>query len=227
VLYGALQRLTAGLLRAVYRLRVVGLQHVPRQGAAILAANHQSFLDPPVVGAAVPRHLHFLAKAELFRVPGLGSLIRRLNAHPVDRAGGDAAALRLAAGLLRRGEALVLFPEGTRSGTGSLGAGKAGVGLLALVSGAPVVPVYVRGTREAWPRGARWPRGSRITVAYGPPLRFAGGRGRARYQEVSDEIMAAIGRLGAAGDPGAAAVPGGEDRMDGSARRREPAGQIH
>jgi 1-acyl-sn-glycerol-3-phosphate acyltransferase len=209
VLYAIVKPIVHGLLRLLFRYRAVGVDHVPPTGAVLLASNHASLIDPPAVGAAVPRPLHFMAKAELFGVPLLGALIRRLNAHPVTREGGDAAALRLALGLLRDGQALLVFPEGTRTRDGRLGAGRAGVGMLAAQAGVPVVPVYVKGSAQALPRGATWPRPSRVTVAYGPPLAFARQRGKAHYQAISDEIMAAIGRLQGDLDERARAVPAG------------------
>ena len=250
MLYQLVKAMTAGALRVFFRLRVVGAEHVPREGAALLAANHVSLLDPPVVGAAAPRPLHFMAKAELFRLPLLGTLIRRLNAHPVEREGADAGALRHALLLLREGQALLVFPEGTRGTEGRLQPGRPGAGMLAALSEAPVVPVYVQGTGHALPRGAGRPRRASITVRYGPALRFARARGKHRYQEISDQIMAAIGRLKAeaerASPPvvepaspesvGARSPRGESDPLAGrptganaerTARGPWPAGQIH
>ena len=201
----------------------------------LLAANHVSLFDPPVVGAGAPRPLHFMAKAELFRVPFLGWLIRNLNAHPVERDGADAAALRHALLLLREGKALLVFPEGTRGTEGQLQPGRPGAGMLAALSEAPVVPVYVQGTGYALPRGASRPHRARVTVRYGPPLRFKRGRGKHRYQEISDQIMAAIGRLKAeaeqasgfsgsvgARDARADADAPGERQLAGSVGARDP-----
>lgn len=230
MLYSVMRLLVQGFLRLYCRLRVVGLENVPGTGPALLAANHVSLLDPPAVGATVRRPLDFLAKAELFRVPLLGGLVGRLNAHPVDREGADAGALRLALALLRKGRALLVFPEGTRGREGSLAPGRPGVGMLAALAGVPVVPVYVRGTGRVLPRGAVVPRPVRVTVAYGPPIRFEKGRGRDRYQAVSDEIMAAIGRLkaemerGDAPGPAPSATRGHTDR---TARGPLAAGQLH
>jgi 1-acyl-sn-glycerol-3-phosphate acyltransferase len=195
VLYAVLQPLSHGLLRTLFRCQVTGVEHVPRSGPAILAANHMSVFDPPVVGAPAPRPIHYMAKAELFRIPGLGWLIRRLNAHPVERGGADAAAMRLALRLLSEGEALLVFPEGTRGEEGRLRRAHAGTGMLTALSGAPVIPVLLTGTGRVLPRGTWLPRLTRITVTYGAPLRFDRARGKARYQAISDEIMAAIGRL--------------------------------
>lgn len=228
MLYGIVRRTALGVLRVGFRLRAVGLEHVPSAGPALLAANHVSALDAAVVGAAVRRPLHFMAKAELFRVPVLGGLVRRLNAHPVERSGADATALRLALGLLRDGQALVVFPEGTRGGSADLRPGRAGTGMLAALGAVPVVPVYVAGTLRALPRGRCLPRPTRITVAYGPPLRFDRIRGRTRYQAISDEIMAAIGRLKAEvdGRPLGAVPAAVSDHRDRPVRGAVPAGQI-
>jgi 1-acyl-sn-glycerol-3-phosphate acyltransferase len=216
------------LFQLVFRAQWMGTGNVPGTGPVLLAANHVSVLDPPVVAVGPARALHFMAKAELFRIPLLGALIRRLNAHPVERDGADAGALRGAVALLKAGHALLVFPEGTRGQEGTLRAGRAGAGMLAALSDAPVVPVYIQGTGRALPRGAKLPRPAPVTVAYGPPLRFARGRGRARYQEVTDEIMAAIGRL-KAGIEGAstdeASRPVATDHADRTARGPLPVGQ--
>jgi 1-acyl-sn-glycerol-3-phosphate acyltransferase len=202
------------VLRGFFRLRAIGVGNVPRAGGLMLAANHVSVFDPPVIGAAAPRPLHFMAKAELFRIPLLGRFVRRLHAYPVEREGADATALRHALLLLRRGEALLVFPEGTRGTEGGpLGRGRAGAGMLAALAEVPVIPVYVEGTGRVLPRGATRPRRAPITVRYGHPLTFVrgerGGRGRGkeRYQEISDQIMAAIGRLRAEAEQASPAAP--------------------
>ena len=128
VLYPILKGCAFAVSRVLFRLRVVGADRMPREGRLIVASNHVSLLDPPLVGCASPRELDYMAKAELFRIPGLGGLIRRLNAHPVDRTGSDSAALRLALRLLETGRALLVFPEGTRGTEGRLGPARAGRG---------------------------------------------------------------------------------------------------
>jgi 1-acyl-sn-glycerol-3-phosphate acyltransferase len=198
VLYAVLKPLTLAMMRLLFRVEGRGAEHVPRTGPVLLVANHSSFLDPPLVGGVVPRPLSFLAKEELFRVPLLGALIRRLNARPVRREGADAAALRTALRILQDGGVLLLFPEGTRGAEGTLREPKPGAGMLAVLSGAPVVPVFVQGSGRAWPRGRRLPRPAKVTVTFGPPLMFerrdAEGR-KTDYEVVSREMMAAIGRL--------------------------------
>jgi 1-acyl-sn-glycerol-3-phosphate acyltransferase len=198
VLYAFLKPIAVFLMRAWFGLRVRGAEHVPARGPALIVSNHQSILDPPVIGGAARRQIYFLAKAELFRIPMFGSLIRALHARPVRREGSDPGALRTAAQLLGEGKALLVFPEGTRSLNGRLGEGKPGVGMLAVTSGAPVVPVYVSGTLEALPKGSAWPRRSQVSVSFGPALHFKprNGAGRKeRYREAAIEMMRGIAEL--------------------------------
>jgi 1-acyl-sn-glycerol-3-phosphate acyltransferase len=201
VLYAVLKPFAVAVMRLLFRLESRGREHVPARGPVLLVANHSSLLDPPLVGGATDRHLHFLAKAELFRIPLFGRLIRGLNAHPLRREGGDAGALRTALRILRAGDALLMFPEGTRGDEGALRPPKAGAGMIALMSGAPVVPVYVSGSGRAWPRGRRLPRRGAVTVVFGPPVQIAtdGARAgrKARAEAISRELMAAIARLSA------------------------------
>jgi 1-acyl-sn-glycerol-3-phosphate acyltransferase len=161
-------------------------------------ANHSSVLDPPLIGGVCPRPLTFLAKAELFGIPGFGCLIRRLGASPLRREGADPSALRTAQRLLGDGKALLVFPEGTRGEEGVLREAKAGAALLAVQSGATVIPAYVCGSGRAWPRGRRLPRPVKVMVTFGAPLRFqraVGADRRAHYEAASRRMMEAIGDL--------------------------------
>ena len=198
MLYGILKPLAVFLMRAWFGLSVRGAEHVPSSGPALIVSNHQSILDPPLIGGATRRRIYFLAKAELFRIPVFGWLIRALHARPVRREGSDPRALRTAALLLKEGKALLVFPEGTRSLDGRLGEGKPGVGMLAVTSGAPVVPAYVSGTLEALPKGAVWPRRSQVSVSFGPALHFKAPIGAGRkesYREAAQEMMRGIEQL--------------------------------
>ena len=198
MLYEILKPLAVFLMRTWFGLRVRGAEHIPSSGPALIVSNHQSILDPPLIGGAAQRQIYFLAKAELFRIPIFGWLIRALHARPVRREGSDPRALRTAALLLKEGKALLVFPEGTRSLDGRLGEGKPGVGMLAVTSGAPVVPAYVSGTLEALPKGAAWPRRSQVSVSFGPALHFKApiGVGRKeRYREAAEEMMRGIQQL--------------------------------
>jgi 1-acyl-sn-glycerol-3-phosphate acyltransferase len=197
VLYGFLKPLAVALMRLLFRLEVQGQEHVPATGPLLLVSNHVSVLDPPFVGGASPRELHFMAKEELFGIPLLGRLISSLNARPVRRDGSDSRALKAALRLLGEGHALLVFPEGTRGVEGRLGEAKPGAGMLAVMSGAAVVPVHVSGTGRALPAGRVVPRLARVRVRFGPPLCFkavAEDR-KERYREASREIMRAIAQL--------------------------------
>ena len=198
MLYRVLKPIAVALMRLVFRLEVQGREHIPATGPVLIVSNHVSLLDPPIVGGAAPRELYFLAKEELFRVPLLGRLIRGLNSRPVKRDGSDGRALKTALKLLAEDRALLLFPEGTRGTEGRLGEGKPGAGMLAVMSGAPVVPAYVSGSGRALPPGRTLPRPSRVRVRFGPPLHFkaAGSdRRKERYREATDEMMRAIAQL--------------------------------
>lgn len=198
MLYGILKPIAVGLMRLGWRLEVRGSEHVPASGALLVVSNHVSVLDPPFVGGACPRELYFLAKEELFAVPLLGRLIRALNARPVKRDGSDGRALKTALKLLGENRAILLFPEGTRGVEGRLGEGKAGAGMLAVLSGAPVVPAYVSGTARAMPPGRAFPRPGRVSVSFGPPLVFKSvgdERRKERYREATEEMMRAIAQL--------------------------------
>jgi len=180
-------------------------ERVPLTGPVILASNHASFVDPPLVGIPLKRPLNFLARSTLFRFPGVGATLRSWQAVPVDRAGGGGAGLKAILDRLLEGGAILLFPEGTRTKDGNFQPGRSGIGLAVIKSSAPVVPVRVFGTFQAFGRHMRFPRRHRIAVKYGRPLLFAELRAEARqcskprlkqiYQEVADEIMTVIARL--------------------------------
>lgn len=182
-------------LTLLYRFQVNGEVHWPRGGPAIIASNHSSNIDPCLVGVAYPGQIRWMAKAELWRVPLLGWLITRLGAFPVRRGESDREAIRRARQLLQEGWVVGMFPEGTRQRGGSLGEAQAGVGLLALEPGVPVIPVRIRGNERII--SGRRPHRPTITVTVGKPvdLDISGmSRGRAAH-EASRRIMEAIARL--------------------------------
>ena len=188
-----------------FRWRVFDAENVPLDGGVILASNHSSFLDPPLVGSGLKRDINYLARESLFRFPGIGALLRSWNAVPVDRDGGGARGLKTILDRLLAGNAIILFPEGTRTKDGRLQPARSGIGLTVIKSTAPVVPVRVFGTFEAYGRQHKIPRPYRVAVRYGKPLDFAALRAEAKtcdkarlkeiYQQVADEIMAAIASL--------------------------------
>jgi 1-acyl-sn-glycerol-3-phosphate acyltransferase len=198
VLYRTLKPLARALMRLLFRLEVHGRENVPAAGPLLLVSNHVSLLDPPFVGAAAPRELDFMAKEELFRIPVFGRLITALHARPVKRDGSDSRALKTGLRLLAGGRALLVFPEGTRGVEGQLGEGRPGAGMLAVMSGAPVVPVHVSGSGRALPPGRLCPRPAKVRVRFGPPLHFKGADAeerKDRYREATREMMRAIAQL--------------------------------
>ncbi len=188
------------LFRAVFRILclwvVEGQENVPAKGGVILAPNHTSYLDPPLVGSAVSRPVYFMAKRELFSVPILGWLIRRTHAFPVSRGAADRQALKKAQELLQKGEVLVVFPEGTRSPNGCLQEAEIGLALIAARAGAPVVPIAIVGSNRALPRSSPFFRPAKIKVRIGPPIFPESGPNlhisREALQPFSDKIMEAI-----------------------------------
>ncbi len=186
------------------RWKVFNRERVPRTGSVILAANHASFLDPPLVGTALPRPINYLARKSLFRFPVIGSTLRYWDAVPVDRDAGGSG-LKEILDRLNRGGAIILFPEGTRSPDGNLLPARSGIGLAVIKSDAPVVPIRIFGSDRAYGRRHRLPRPRKVIVKFGNPMDFSALRQEAKvaakprvkeiYQEVADRIMAEIARL--------------------------------
>ena len=188
-----------------FRWRVYHPERVPSVGPVILASNHASFIDPPLIGAGLERAVNYLARNTLFNVPVVGSLLRSWKVVPVDREGGGGAGLKAILDRLLDGDVILLFPEGTRTRDGKLQPARSGIGLTVIKSTAPVVPVRVFGTFEAFGRHMKFPRPQRVAVKYGQPMNFEKLRAEAKrcsrqrlkeiYQEVANDIMAAIAKL--------------------------------
>jgi len=177
----------------LFRVRAWGVEHVPRRGGALVVCNHESFVDPLLVGAPLSRQMYYMARRTLFEVPGLGWLFRALKAFPVEREGVDRRAMRTAVALMRCGEALAVFPEGTRTSDGEVQRFRAGFTLLASQARVPIVPAAVYGAYAAWPRHRRLPRPGRVHVAYGERMAAPGAGGserRAAAEEVRRRVMA-------------------------------------
>jgi 1-acyl-sn-glycerol-3-phosphate acyltransferase len=184
ILYPSVKGLAAFFAKLGWRLKISGIENVPLTGPLIVASNHRSFADPPLVGCTIPREVHFLAKKELFAFGPFGWFIKNLNAHPLNRAG-DIGAFREATRILKSGGAIIIFPEGRRMKTDELGPPKAGIGMLAKTTGAPVLPVYIENS-------GYMPKFRRVSLRFGRPIdtaRFA------EYQAVADEVMREIGLL--------------------------------
>ena len=170
--YELCRNITQISLMAVFGLRWRGTANMPRSGGVLVVANHQSYLDPPVVGSVMgSRQFDFLARAGLFEVPVLRRLITRLYAVPVKEAGGDPASIKAILRRLEQGRVVLIFPEGTRTQDGSVGEFKRGVALILRKSRCPVLPVGIAGAFEAWPRGSgpRLWRGP-VVVQVGEPI---------------------------------------------------------
>jgi 1-acyl-sn-glycerol-3-phosphate acyltransferase len=184
--------------RLAFRMQVEGLHHVPRSGALIVAGNHASAIDPPLVGSVLRRSARFMAKAELFSVPVLGAWLRSVGVFPVKRGYPDRGAIRNSIHTLEQGGILVIFPEGTRSEDGRLRDPEPGAALIALRTGAPVLPVAVVGSHRILPKNARWPNFAQVVVRIGPVLPVPRIEGRLDHEVLEawgGRIMGELARL--------------------------------
>ncbi len=177
------------IARVFFRANATGVENVPRSGPLIIACNHVSFLDPPVMGSFAPRDISYMAKKELFEIPVLGAAIRAVGAYPVDREGSAAAAIRRSVEVLREGGCIGIFPEGGRNPDGSKEA-RQGVALLASLGKAPVVPAAIVGSVNAKKLG-------KIKVAFGKPIALPSDRKATREDlaKFTDDVMSAIRSL--------------------------------
>jgi len=196
-LYGFIYWLVRGYFKVFFRLKIHGLHHY-RRGSGIIAANHNSNLDPNVVSISCPEEVHFLAKESLFSIPLLGKLIRNLNSHPVFRGAGDTQTFKTILQLLQQGYKVILFPEGKRSFDGNLQPIERGLSFLVQKSKATIFPVYVQGTFEAWPRLKKFPKPfGKIILAFGSPIEWEEFEGLEK-KEAEKEITEKMGRAWAA-----------------------------
>ena len=190
MLYAVLKPLVWLLFRACYRLRVRGARNVPPSGAVVLASNHQSFLDPLIIGVGCGRPVWFMARDTLFRNGVFAWVIRRLHAFPVRRGGADRDALREALSLLAGGQAVLVFPEGSRTADGRIGSVRRGPVLLAQRAAAPIVPVVISGAFQVWPRQRSLPKlWGRMRLRFGEQILPPIGGGRDAYERVRAEIQ--------------------------------------
>ncbi len=193
-------RLSALLIRFILRinggLEIIGIENIPPTGGVIIASNHSSYLDPPLIGAVIPRRATFLARKGLFTIPLLGSFIKYF-AVPVDREKTRTSTIKSAVKRLRNGELLIIFPEGRRSETGELQKGKRGVGMIAGLSKAIIVPALISGSDRALPVGARWPRRARISIVFDNPLSPSTlyVDKNSSNEEITRKIMSSIGEI--------------------------------
>jgi len=182
-------RFLFGVLYSIlWRRTVAGHENIPASGGVIIAPNHMSYADPPLVGSSMRRPLHFMAKQELFDMPVLGFLIRRTNAFPVRRGQQDVGAFRSAVKLLEAGEALLIFPEGGRSKDGNFRPARAGIGMIACMAQVPVVPVRIINSD-------RLSKLSRLKVVFGKPLFPPKESSRETYEQFSRQILEEVKKL--------------------------------
>jgi 1-acyl-sn-glycerol-3-phosphate acyltransferase len=203
-------RFFRGVFGTYFRWKVFNPERVPLTGPVILASNHASYIDPPLVGAGVRRQINFLARDTIFKVPILASILRSWAVVPVDRDGGTGRGLKMILDRLAAGGAIILFPEGTRSRHGELNPARSGIGLTVIKSEAPVVPARVFGTYAAYGAHKKLPRPRQLMVKYGRPMYFEKLRAEAKtcakprlkeiYQEIANEILAEIAKLEAKSD---------------------------
>lgn len=193
------------IFQGLFQGRFFHPERLPAEGPVILASNHASYFDPPLIGCGLGREVNYLARDTLFKYRIGKWLLKELHCVPVDREGAGAAGLKGILDRLSKGGVILLFPEGTRTRDGTISPARAGVGLTVIKSRAPVVPVRVFGTFEAYSRNASFPRLHPVAVKYGKPMRFEAWREEAKqcskdrlkviYQQVSDAIMREIRSL--------------------------------
>lgn len=193
---------------ALFRVRVEGRHNIPQKGGFVVAINHCSYVDPVIIGVAAGRELWYLAKAELFSVPGLGWLIRNLNAMPVDRRRGDRSAIMTWTQLLRAGRPVLIFPEGTRNKKPGFLKPRPGLGMLVHRTQVPVLPAYISGTTQVWKTLLGL---DQVTVRFGPPIQFCASqlpeRRKDAYDFISKEVMLQIGKIGQVQQKAGAVTP--------------------
>ena len=191
-------RLTNIFCKTMGHLEAQGIHHIPREGGVLLVSNHVSFLDPVIVGSAANREIHFMARSTAFDIPGLGKLISLYNAYPVNRGAPDLGALRKTIALLKAGNVVLMFPEGTRSVDGTLGKARDGACFIADRAGVPTIPVFHSGAERMLPRSSKRLRRTKLSVTFGEPLDLITGEfetKRERYQQMGNQIMEAIADL--------------------------------
>jgi len=192
--YAATRATAQCLFRLGYGLTIRGIENIPASGSIVIASNHRSNFDPPILGSIIRREVHFFAKEELFSHAVIGAYLRYLNAFPVRRGQFDRSSLKYCLGLLSKNQALVFFPEGTRAPANGFLKAKVGLGWVIGLSRAPVIPTYIHGSANANPRLRNRPS---LSVVFGEPIPAEelipqNLRGHELYQAISDAILERI-----------------------------------
>lgn len=192
-------RLSQVLAKCLFAFKVVHRERIIEEGGAILAMNHESYLDPPLAGIACRRELHFLARKTLLQWPILGPIMPKLNVIPVDQERADMSALKTIIKLIRAGHATIIFPEGSRTLDGEIQPAQPGLGLVIAKTLAPVVPMRIFGAHRAFPRGGKPRPFTPITLVVGEPMYFTKddlvGEGRELYQRLSERVLERISAI--------------------------------
>ena len=198
-LYRWSHRLTRLFFKIMGNLKVSGVDNIPNEGGVLIVSNHVSLLDPVIVGSAVNREIHFMARSDVFKIPLLGKIITAYNAFPVNRWAPDLGALRRTISLLKAGNAVLMFPEGTRSADGTLGKTNDGACFIAHRANVPTIPVYHSGVQKMLPRGSSRLRRAKLSVSFGEPIDFSEivetEVKREMYQQMGIRMIDAITKL--------------------------------
>ena len=159
------------LFKILFDWEIKGKENIPRKGGFIIASNHLSYLDPPIIGIAYPRKVHYLAKSSLFQIPVLNFLIKIYGAIPIEREKEYSISIKKGIEILKKGEGLVIFPEGTRNPEGNIEMPKKGVSFLAYKTGVPVIPKKLKGTEKALPKGKKFLKPAKVKVIFGSSIK--------------------------------------------------------
>ena len=200
ILWKLAQALVRIFTTLLFDLKVYGRRNVPPTGGVLLVTNHESYLDPALIGAQLWRPISYLAKSELFENRFFGWLISNLYAFPVRQGAGDVGAMRETIRRLQEGHLLNIFPEGSRTETGEMLPIESGVALVIRRAGVPVVPVVIDGSYEAWPKGRKLPRAHPIRVVYGPPMELTGHKSAEIVQTIDATLRRMLKELHARSD---------------------------